>query len=284
MYERFTDCARKVMQLSIKEADRFNHEYIGTEHILLGLVREGSGVAATVLKNLGIHLHDIRLSVEKLVVHGSDTVTIGKLPETPAAKRVIEYAIEEARSLGDVCVGTEHILIGLLREDYGVAAQILMNLGLRLDQVRAEVKRVLSQPHDWGRQQFTGLPPLQPIAERVKIPVDLPKACPKCGNSNIVRVLWHRVSLSDQDMEEFKAKKAILGSVSEVKGPPWVCQLCSPRWSEVHDLAMQDWELQIAKEKAIAAMEFDAAAQHRDTQVDLRRQLWQLVQELVKES
>jgi hypothetical protein len=284
MYERLTDRARKVMHLSVKEADRFNHEYIGTEHILLGLVREGSGVAATVLKNLGVGLHGIRLKVQETVVSGPSMVTVGRLPQTPRAKKVIEYAIEEAHSLGHVCVGTEHILIGLLREDYGVAAQILMNLGLRLDQVRAETQCVLSQPHEWGRQQFTGMPPLQPIARRVETPIRQPDACPKCGNPEIIRVSWHRASISDQDMEDFKARKLLLGSISETDGPSWVCLRCSPRWSEVHDLAMQDWELQVAKETAIAAMKYDAAARHRDAQVDLRRQLRQLVHKLVKEN
>src|SRR5215213_9309841 len=99
MYERFTDRARKVMQLANQEAQRFNHEYIGTEHILLGLVKEGSGVAANVLKNLDVDLRKIRLEVEKIVQAGPDMVTMGKLPQTPRAKKVIEYAIEEARNL-----------------------------------------------------------------------------------------------------------------------------------------------------------------------------------------
>ena len=99
MYERFTDRARKVMQLANQEAQRFNHEYIGTEHILLGLVKEGSGVAANVLKNLDVDLRKIRLEVEKLVQSGPDMVTMGKLPQTPRAKKVIEYALEEAREL-----------------------------------------------------------------------------------------------------------------------------------------------------------------------------------------
>ena len=96
MYERFTDRARKVMQLANQEAQRFNHEYIGTEHILLGLVKEGTGVAANVLKNLDIDLRKIRLEVEKIVQAGPDMVTMGKLPQTPRAKKVIEYSIEEA--------------------------------------------------------------------------------------------------------------------------------------------------------------------------------------------
>lgn len=143
MFERFTDRARKVMALANQEAQRFNHEYIGTEHILLGLVKEGSGVGANVLKNLDVDLRKVRLEVEKLVKSGPDMVTMGKLPQTPRAKKVIEYAIEEARSLNHNYVGTEHLLLGLLREHEGVAAQVLMNLGLKLEEVREEVLNLL---------------------------------------------------------------------------------------------------------------------------------------------
>lgn len=143
MYERFTDRARKVMQLANQEAQRFNHEYIGTEHVLLGLVKEGSGVAANVLKNLDVDLRKIRLEVEKLVQSGPEMVTMGKLPQTPRAKKVIEYSMEEARNLNHNYVGTEHILLGLLREQEGVAAQVLMNLGLKLEEVREEVLNLL---------------------------------------------------------------------------------------------------------------------------------------------
>ncbi|MFM9116808.1 MAG: ATP-dependent Clp protease ATP-binding subunit [Planctomycetota bacterium] len=143
MYERFTDRARKVMQLANQEAQRFNHEYIGTEHILLGLVKEGSGVAANVLKNLEVDLRKIRMEVERLVQSGPEMVTMGRLPQTPRAKKVVEYSMEEARNLNHNYVGTEHILLGLLREQEGVAAQVLMNLGLKLDEVREEVLNLL---------------------------------------------------------------------------------------------------------------------------------------------
>jgi len=143
MFERLTDRARKVMALANQEAQRFNHEYIGTEHILLGLVKEGSGVGANVLKHLEIDLRKVRLEVEKLVKSGPEMVTMGKLPQTPRAKKVIEYAIEEARSLNHNYVGTEHLLLGLLREQDGVAAQVLMNLGLKLEDVREEVLNLL---------------------------------------------------------------------------------------------------------------------------------------------
>ena len=150
MYERFTDRARKVMQLANQEAQRFNHEYIGTEHILLGLVKEGSGVAANVLKNLDVDLRKIRLEVEKIVQSGPDMVTMGKLPQTPRAKKVIEYAMEEARNLNHNYVGTEHLLLGLIREQEGVAAQVLMNLGLKLEDVREEVLNLLGHGMDGG--------------------------------------------------------------------------------------------------------------------------------------
>ncbi len=143
MFERLTDRARKVMALANQEAQRLNHEYIGTEHILLGLVKEGSGVGANVLKNLDIDLRKVRLEVEKLVKSGPEMVTMGKLPQTPRAKKVIEYAIEEARNLNHNYVGTEHLLLGLLREHDGVAAQVLMNLGLKLEEVREEVLNLL---------------------------------------------------------------------------------------------------------------------------------------------
>ncbi|MFM9959572.1 MAG: ATP-dependent Clp protease ATP-binding subunit [Phycisphaerales bacterium] len=154
MFERFTDRARKVMALANQEAQRFNHEYIGTEHILLGLVKEGSGVGANVLKNLDVDLRKVRLEVEKLVHSGPEMVTMGKLPQTPRAKKVIEYAIEEARNLNHNYVGTEHLLLGLLREHDGVAAQVLMNLGLKLEEVREEVLNLLGAGMD--KEEITG--------------------------------------------------------------------------------------------------------------------------------
>ncbi len=149
------------MALANQEAQRFNHEYIGTEHILLGLVKEGSGVGATVLKNLDVDIKKLRLEVEKLVKSGPDMVTMGKLPQTPRAKKVIEYAIEEARALNHNYVGTEHILLGLLRESEGIAAQVLMNLGLKLEDVRQEVLNLLGAgvedaPNDLGLKMPPG--------------------------------------------------------------------------------------------------------------------------------
>ncbi len=170
MFERFTDRARKVMALANQEAQRFNHEYIGTEHILLGLVKEGSGVGANVLKNLDVDLRKVRLEVEKLVKRGPDMVTMGKLPQTPRAKKVIEYAIEEARSLNHNYVGTEHLLLGLLREQDGVAATVLMNLGLRLEDVREEVLNLLGATAESEEAQPSGAPAGEPKKGKSKTP------------------------------------------------------------------------------------------------------------------
>jgi ATP-dependent Clp protease ATP-binding subunit ClpC len=143
MFNRFTERARKVILLSKEEAKRFNHDYIGTEHILLGLIREGEGVAAAVLQNLGLSLENIRQEVEKSIQPGPPTLVSGDIPFTPRAKKVIELALEEARNLNHNYIGTEHLLLGLLREDEGVAAQILKNLGLDLEKLRQEIMDLL---------------------------------------------------------------------------------------------------------------------------------------------
>ncbi len=139
MFEHFTDRARKVMALANQEAQRFSHEHIGTEHILLGLVKEGSGVGPTVLKKLDVDIKKLRFEIEKHIKSEPVMETIEKLPQTTHAKKVIEYAIEEARSLNHNYIGTEHILLGILREIEGTAAQVLMHIGLNLEDVRQEV-------------------------------------------------------------------------------------------------------------------------------------------------
>ncbi|MEM7231233.1 MAG: ATP-dependent Clp protease ATP-binding subunit [Planctomycetota bacterium] len=143
MFDRFTDRARKVMALARKEAQRFNHDFIGTEHILLGLIQEGSGVAANVLKNLGVEINKIRAEIEKNVQSGPSMVTMGQLPFTPRAKKVLELSMEEANELGHNYIGTEHLLLGLIRENDGVAAQVLLDLNLKLEDVRCEVLELL---------------------------------------------------------------------------------------------------------------------------------------------
>ena len=143
MFDRFTDRAKKVMSFARQEAQKFNHEYIGTEHVLLGLVQEGSGVAANVLKNMSIDLEKVRHEVEKIVKTGPAMVTMGQLPFTPRAKKVLELSMEEASQLSHNYIGTEHLLLGLIKENEGIAAQVLMNLGVKLEDVRDEVLEFL---------------------------------------------------------------------------------------------------------------------------------------------
>jgi len=138
MFERFTDRARRVVVLAQEEARLLNHNYIGTEHILLGLLHEAEGIAAQVLVSLGISLDACRLRVEEIIGRGTDAPG-GSIPFTPRAKKVLELSLREALQLGHNYIGTEHLLIGLLREGEGVAAQVLVKLGLDLTTVREQV-------------------------------------------------------------------------------------------------------------------------------------------------
>ena len=143
-FEKFSEKARRVLSLAQEEAQRFNHTYIGTEHVLLGLVRETDGVAAKVLTNLGVELPKVRSAVEFIIGRGERAST-GEIGLTPRAKKVIELAVDEARRLNHNYIGTEHLLIGLMREGEGVPAGVLESLGVTLDKIRAETSRILSQ-------------------------------------------------------------------------------------------------------------------------------------------
>ncbi|HET9015982.1 MAG TPA: ATP-dependent Clp protease ATP-binding subunit [Thermomicrobiaceae bacterium] len=143
-FEKFTERARKVLTLAQEEAHRFNHNYIGTEHLLLGLVREGDGVAARVLSNMGVQLPKVRSAVEFIIGRG-DSMVVGEIGLTPRAKKVIELAVDEARRLNHHYIGTEHLLLGLVREGEGIAAGVLESLGVNLEKVRQQVLQVVSQ-------------------------------------------------------------------------------------------------------------------------------------------
>src|SRR5258705_35008 len=154
MHDKFTERVRKVIYLAREEAARLQHDYIGTEHLLLGVIREGEGIAATVLNNLGLDLDRIRQEVENMVSASGGTMTIGEIPFTPRAKRVLELAVEEARSLGHNYVGTEHLLLGLIREGEGVAAKVLLELGVDRKRVREETLKLLGgQPAPSGQER-----------------------------------------------------------------------------------------------------------------------------------
>ena len=143
-FEKFSERARRVLTSAQEEAQNLNHSYIGTEHILLGLIREEEGVAAKVLINLGINLSKVRSAVEFIIGRGEKS-SVGEIGLTPRAKRVIELAIDEARHLGHNYIGTEHLLLGLLHEGEGVAAGVLDSFGITLEQARNEATHVLSQ-------------------------------------------------------------------------------------------------------------------------------------------
>ena len=149
MFERFTEKAIKVIMLAQEEARRLGHNFVGTEQILLGLIGEGTGVAAKVLKSMGVNLKDARVEVEKIIGRGSGFVAV-EIPFTPRAKRVLELSLEEARQLGHNYIGTEHLLLGLIREGEGVAARVLENLGVDLTKVRTQVIRMLGETAEVG--------------------------------------------------------------------------------------------------------------------------------------
>ncbi len=149
MFERFTEKAIKVIMLAQEEARRLGHNFVGTEQILLGLIGEGTGVAAKVLKSMGVNLKDARVEVEKIIGRGSGFVAV-EIPFTPRAKRVLELSLEEARQLGHNYIGTEHLLLGLIREGEGVAARVLENLGVDLSKVRTQVIRMLGETAEVG--------------------------------------------------------------------------------------------------------------------------------------
>jgi ATP-dependent Clp protease ATP-binding subunit ClpC len=173
MYERFTDRARKVMQLANQEAARFNQQCIGTEHILLGLAKEGAGVAANVLKNLGIDFYKLRQKVEKQIQHGPDPDEheriAGPLPHSPQAKKIIENAVDASCQLNHKYVGTEHILLGLLRQEESVAAQVLTSLGQSLQYVRDGVLYLLGHKTPNGEILWhPKRPPIPPSDPRTR--------------------------------------------------------------------------------------------------------------------
>lgn len=143
MNDRFTERVKKVLFLARDEAGRLQRDYIGTEHILMGIVREGEGIAAKSLQNLGLSFQQIQRTIERMVARSGGTLKVGEIPFTPRAKRVLELSVEEARLLRHDHIGTEHLLLGLLREGEGVAARVLMELGANRERIREEILELL---------------------------------------------------------------------------------------------------------------------------------------------
>ena len=156
MFERFTDRARRVVVLAQEEARVLDHNYIGTEHILLGLIHEGEGVAARALESLGISLEAVRTQVQEMIGPGDEAPT-GHIPFTPRAKKVLELSLREALGLGHNYIGTEHILLGLIREGQGVAAQVLVKLGASFERVRQQVIQILADASQLQAEQVGGM-------------------------------------------------------------------------------------------------------------------------------
>src|SRR5205823_5321833 len=152
----FTPRAQQVLALARKEADRFNHNFVGTEHLLLGLIKLGQGVAVNVLQKLGLDLETVRMEVEKQVGTGPDQKMIGNIPYTPRVKKVLALAAKEAKALNHTYVGTEHILLGLLREGDGVAARVLKNLDVDIEQPRQEILKELDPNFSSQEEQPSG--------------------------------------------------------------------------------------------------------------------------------
>jgi ATP-dependent Clp protease ATP-binding subunit ClpC len=205
MFNRFTERARKVIVFAKEEARRFNHDYIGTEHLLLGLIREGEGVAAAVMQKLGVDLESIRIEVEKLVQPGPQTQVVGDIPFTPRSKKALELAAEEARALGHNYIGTEHLLLGLVKEGEGMAYRVLLNLGMDLGKLRNEVMELLgsgipghaqSQPGEQGPRGTSKTPAIDAYGRNLnKLAIDGkldPVIGRKAETERVVQVLSRR--------------------------------------------------------------------------------------------
>jgi ATP-dependent Clp protease ATP-binding subunit ClpC len=199
MFERFTEKAIKVIMLAQEEARRLGHNFVGTEQILLGLIGEGTGVAAKVLKSMGVNLKDARVEVEKIIGRGSGFVAV-EIPFTPRAKRVLELSLEEARQLGHNYIGTEHLLLGLIREGEGVAARVLENLGVDLAKVRTQVIRMLGETAEvasgGGGKGSTKTPTLDEFGSNLTQMATESKLDPVVGRQNeierVIQILGRR--------------------------------------------------------------------------------------------
>jgi ATP-dependent Clp protease ATP-binding subunit ClpC len=179
-FDKFTERARKVLSLAQEEAQRFQHNYIGTEHLLLGLVREGEGVAAKVLRKLGVELQKVREAVEFIIGRG-DRIVLGEIGLTPRAKKVIELSVDEARRMNHHYIGTEHLLLGLLREGEGISAGVLESLGVNLERARRETLAVLSGSSSAIRATPIPSPPVPAEAASLVAEGEPALICSYCG-------------------------------------------------------------------------------------------------------
>jgi Clp amino terminal domain, pathogenicity island component/UvrB/uvrC motif len=236
MFERFTDRARRVVVLAQEEARMLNHDYIGTEHILLGLIHEGDGVAAKALQTLGISLEAVRQQVEEIIGQGQQAPS-GHIPFTPRAKRVLELSLREALQLGHNYIGTEHILLGLIREGEGVAAQVLMKLGADLNRVRQQVIELL---HGYQAKEEPEAEPAAPVSGRAG-----------------------RAGRADRTLAE------ILGRLGAMDSRLSAIEQRVGAGADMGDIDQEIARARHAKEAAVDAQDFENAARLRDQEKQL---------------
>ena len=231
-FDRFNDRAKRVLALAQDEAIRFNHNYIGVEHLLLGLVREGEGVAARVLDSLGIDLSRARSSVEVMIGRGKETTSPSEITLSPRTKKVIELAVDEARKLGHSHVGTEHLLLGIVREGESVGAGVLQSMGVSLEQVRHQVIAVMGQHRpEMGATASAGIGPSAGAGIGSSHPVPFVDRLETSGRRALARAYWEAGRANDK---EVAPHHLLLGLVTS--GDVWTHRLLAELGVDLADL------------------------------------------------
>jgi len=231
-FDRFNDRAKRVLALAQDEAIRFNHNYIGVEHLLLGLVREGEGVAARVLDSLGIDLSKARSSVEVMIGRGKETTSPSEITLSPRTKKVIELAVDEARKLGHSHVGTEHLLLGIVREGESVGAGLLQSMGVSLEQVRHQVIAVMGQHRpEMGATASAGIGPSAGAGIGSSHPVPFVDRLETSGRRALARAYWEAGRANDK---EVTPHHLLLGLVTS--GDVWTHRLLAELGVDLADL------------------------------------------------
>ena len=231
-FDRFNDRAKRVLALAQDEAIRFNHNYIGVEHLLLGLVREGEGVAARVLDSLGIDLSKARSSVEVMIGRGKETTSPSEITLSPRTKKVIELAVDESRKLGHSHVGTEHLLLGIVREGQSVGAGVLQSMGVSLEQVRHQVIAVMGQHRpEMGATASAGIGPSAGAGIGSSHPVPFVDRLETSGRRALARAYWEAGRANDK---EVAPHHLLLGLVTS--GDVWTHRLLAELGVDLADL------------------------------------------------
>ena len=231
-FDRFNDRAKRVLALAQDEAIRFNHNYIGVEHLLLGLVREGEGVAARVLDSLGIDLSKMRSSVEVMIGRGKETTSPSEITLSPRTKKVIELAVDESRKLGHSHVGTEHLLLGIVREGQSVGAGVLESMGVNLEQVRHQAIAVLGQHRpEMAATASAGIGPSAGAGIGSSHPVPFVDRLETSGRRALARAYWEAGRANDK---EVAPHHLLLGLVTS--GDVWTHRLLTELGVELADL------------------------------------------------